>query len=88
MTFQISPKSPFTNMIPAKMELRRLFRVSFILENGIAIEMSDHTSPAPINIKGVMFWNNGMKSAVRPTMNAFIPKAIESNNDCFLLCIR
>mgnify|MGYP003475639258 CR=1 FL=1 len=53
MTFQINPNNPFTNMIPAKMELRRLFRVSFILENGIAIEISDHTSPAPINIKGL-----------------------------------
>ena len=71
-------------MIPAKMELRRLFRVSFILENGIAIEMSDHTNPAPINIKGVMFWNNGMKSAMSPAMNVFTPKAMESNNKCFV----
>ena len=44
-----NPNNPFDAMRAANIKLRKLFKVSFILENGIAMETTDQIKAAPIN---------------------------------------
>ena len=46
----INLTNPTANITKAKMRFNKLLKVSFILENGTIISMSEHANDTPINI--------------------------------------